>query len=71
MEQIQKELRTARKNKGFTLAEVAEKVGSSLGYIHEIETGKAHPSLEMLEKLSRVLDLRLELLGVEDSKKKE
>ncbi|WP_039879616.1 helix-turn-helix domain-containing protein [Jonquetella anthropi] len=65
LERIQKELRAARKAKGLTLTALAQEVGSSLGYMHEVETGKAHPSLKMLEKLSRVLGLRLELLSVD------
>ncbi|WP_425595090.1 helix-turn-helix transcriptional regulator [Pyramidobacter piscolens] len=63
-----KKLRAYRKANGLTLAELAKKVDSSLEYMHEIETGKARPSLAMLERLSRVLDFRLDLLDAKEGK---
>jgi transcriptional regulator with XRE-family HTH domain len=48
-------LRDWRQASGSTLAEVADGVGLSVGYISQVERGLANPSLETLKRLADVL----------------
>ena len=58
-------LKRIRKRQGLTLRAIAESVGSSIGYIHELEIGSKTPSLAMLQRLASALDVTPnELLGV-------
>lgn len=51
-------IKELRKEKGYTLREVAEKTGISNTYISNLENGvKDSPSMETLFKLSRALDV--------------
>ena len=69
---VAENLRKARIRKGATLKAIAEAVDSSIGYIHELETGAKTPSLSMLQKLAAALNVTPnELLGVEDEKEGE
>ena len=62
-------LRKARIRKGATLKAIAEAVNSSIGYIHELETGAKTPSLSMLQKLAAALNVTPnELLGVDEKR---
>ena len=50
-------LRTARKQKGYTLQQLAEKAGLSLSYIHRFEKGqRTAPSVTLVVKLAKALD---------------
>ena len=65
-------LRRARERQKLTLRAVAEAVDSSIGYIHELETGAKTPSLGMLQKLAAALGVTPnELLGVTETQEKE
>lgn len=48
-----------RKEEGLTQLEMAEKVGISVAYMGFIEQGRYAPSLEVLEKISKVLKVKL------------
>jgi len=54
-----KRLRRVRKNAGFTQEGLAYKCNLSVTFIGLIETGKRHPSLKTMEKLSRVLGVKV------------
>ena len=59
-------LKRIRQKRGFTLRAIAESIGTSIGYIHELEIGSKTPSLAMLQKLAAALNVTPnELLGVE------
>ena len=45
-----KRIHTARKEKGMTQEELAEKVGVGNSHISHVETGKAVPSLALIVK---------------------
>lgn len=61
-------LKLARTRQNLTLKSIAKSVNSSIGYIHELETGIKTPSLEMLQKLAAALNVTPnDLLGVEVS----
>lgn len=44
-------------NKGLTVRELAEQSGFSIGYLSDLENGKAsNPSKETMERISKALD---------------
>lgn len=50
-------LKELRKNKGFSQAEIAEKVSLDSKHISRLETGKTFPYPETLEALAKALDV--------------
>lgn len=50
-------IRAARKAKGLTLEQVAEKVGCTQGFLSRFENGDKHPSPHLLEKILKLLEL--------------
>ncbi len=52
-------LRTLRKRKGLTQAELAEKLGLDRSYVGEIEQGKRNPCLINLEIIAQGLQTTL------------
>ena len=55
---LQKKIRKYRKVAGLTQEELAYKVGISRAYMGYIEQGRNVPSLEVLEKIARILKVR-------------
>ncbi len=52
-----------RKQKGFSLSELAERAGISKSYLSNIERNVNHnPSIHVIEKIAAVLDVDLQLL---------
>jgi ribosome-binding protein aMBF1 (putative translation factor) len=51
----------ARKEKGMTQKELADKMGSRQAVISRLETGRANPSLEFIKKLAKALGASLEI----------
>ena len=51
------EVRHWRRDRGLTLAQVAERSGLNVGYLSQIENDKASPSLETLASLGSALDV--------------
>lgn len=56
------QVRRLRTVKGLTLAQVSASCGLNVGYLSQIETDKASPSLETLSALSETLDVPLHWL---------
>lgn len=55
---IGKLLRSKRNEKGYTLEDIAEKIGVSINYVSKIEKGEStNPSDEIIVNLSRILDI--------------
>lgn len=54
-----KRIQKLRKNAGFTQEELSEKVGISRAYMGFIEQGRYSASLEVLEKLAKVLRVKM------------
>lgn len=52
-----KQVRKIREERGYSLAEVAEKAGISPSYLSELERGSKKPSLKMVDKLSGTLNI--------------
>lgn len=56
---IGKEVRTHRKQKGLTVADLAQMTGLSIGMLSKIENGNTSPSLSTLQTLSTALSVPL------------
>jgi transcriptional regulator with XRE-family HTH domain len=56
-EAIQQAIRIRRKEKGFTLRELAKNVGCTQSYLSQVEKGLTNPSLSMLGKIAGALDI--------------
>ena len=63
---IGKRLRAARKLTGLVIDEVATKTGLSRAYISQIETGKASPSLQTVDRLAKALGIQVSSLFTTD-----
>lgn len=59
-------LQKLRKEKGFTQAELAEKVGVSTRSIQNYELGMRYPKRNILDKLCEILETRIEYLVSSD-----
>ncbi len=57
-----KRMKYLRRLKNLTQAQLAEKVGLSVNYISQIETGVASPTLKTLFILARGLDVEIKEL---------
>lgn len=55
---LQKKIRKYRKEAGLTQEELADKVGIGRVYMGYIEQGRNVPSLEVLEKIARILKVK-------------
>ncbi|KKQ33833.1 MAG: DNA-binding helix-turn-helix protein [Candidatus Nomurabacteria bacterium GW2011_GWB1_37_5] len=51
----------ARRNKGLTQKELANKVGTKQSVISRLESGRANPSVAFLKKLADALNSHLEI----------
>ncbi len=60
--ELGKRLKYLRRLKNLTQAQFAEKVGLSVNYISQIETGLANPRLRTLLTLARGLDVEIKEL---------
>ena len=68
--QISEKIKQLRKDKGLQQKQVAIDVGLDQSNYNKIENGRREPSLEVLQKLSAILDVSLDdLVNPEDSKK--
>lgn len=55
---IGKKLRRAREESGLTQKEVAKKAGIHYNHYNRIENDKAEPSVPVLEKIAKVLNIK-------------
>ena len=65
---LQEKIRELRKNKKYTLEQLAQKAGCSKSYISQLEKGKNVPSVSMLGRLASALDSQVSELLSENSK---
>lgn len=54
---IGKRLKEARREKGLTQEQLAEKMGVSIAYLSKVETGKIHINLERLSQICEFLNV--------------
>ena len=71
MDKIAETLRDARKSKRLTQAEVAESVGVSRAYYADVERGRYNPSLKLMSKLAKLLNINLNFLKKNDGNTSE
>lgn len=50
-------IREQRKNRGLTLDQLAEMVGTSKGYLSDLETGKRTGGIDMLRAIAQALNV--------------
>ena len=55
---IGRKLQSIRQDKRLTQAEVAKRAGTNTNYYAKLERGEAVPSLKMLEKIVKALDIK-------------
>lgn len=55
---IGNQLQLARQRKGLTQAEVAKRAGTNTNYYAKLERGESVPSLKMLEKVVKALNIK-------------
>ena len=55
-------IRSARKSAGMSQEELAEKAGLHNTYIGQLERGEKNATLESIEKVSRALEIPLEIV---------
>ena len=63
-------IKTIRKSKGLTQAQLAEKINVDSKYISRLETGSSIASLSTILKLANVLDVETKVLFTFENKKK-
>lgn len=56
MDSLNFQLMVARKKKGYTQDQLAEKVGSSRKWLSKIENNQGKPSLELAQKIAAELE---------------
>lgn len=56
MDSLNFQLMVARKKKGYTQDQLAEKVQSSRKWLSKIENNQGRPSLELAQKIAEALD---------------
>ena len=59
---IGEKIRDSRKEKDMTVKELAEQAAVTTGYISQIERNQIEPSLSVLKRISKILDLPLAAL---------
>lgn len=59
-------IREVRKSKGWTIMHLAERVGTSKGYVSDLETGKRAPSTSMLAAIAEALGVPEQTLYATD-----
>jgi len=60
--QIGRQLANARRSRGWTQSDVAQRIASHVSQVSPIEQGKANPTLQTLIELSDVLGLSVALV---------
>ncbi|NMM62063.1 helix-turn-helix transcriptional regulator [Clostridium sp. P21] len=55
-------LKEIRKQKGFTVANLAEAIGVSASYIYQLEKEVKNPSKVIMQKISKVLETSVQEL---------
>ena len=64
---VGRRIRELRVRRGLVIEDLARKSGLSKPYISQVETGKASPSLQTVQKLAQALGLPLTYLFVEEA----
>ncbi len=68
---IAKKIQQIRKNKGLTLAQLADKTGLSKGLLSRVENNQVSPPIATLSKISQGLDVPISIFFNEDDSEKD
>lgn len=64
MKGLNEKIKEFRRNKGLTLEQLAQKVGSSKSYMWQLENDpKIKPSIQLIAKIADVLDVSVDFLS--------
>jgi transcriptional regulator with XRE-family HTH domain len=66
-ENVVQNLKKFRKIEGISQAKLAEKCGTDLSYIGQIEMGKRFPSIKLIEKIAEALNIDAYRLFMDES----
>jgi transcriptional regulator with XRE-family HTH domain len=66
MDMLSQRIRSARKSKGMSQAELAKRVGTDQGHISRLESGETGASLDIITRLAKQLDLTVSQLVGDD-----
>lgn len=66
MGNVERVIRKAREKAGMTQYQVADSVGVSRAYFADVERGRYTPSLKLLSRLGKLLDIDLNFLKEND-----
>lgn len=66
MGNVERVIRKAREKVGMTQYQVADSVGVSRAYFADVERGRYTPSLKLLSRLGKLLDIDLNFLKEND-----
>lgn len=70
MEDLAEKIKKARKNKGLTLEQLANIVGSSKSYMWQLETDTdIKPSVQLVAKIAEALDVTIDYLINQESER--
>lgn len=61
-EQLIKAVRSARKRKGLSQQELAAILGTTQSELSRFESGKSNPTVEMVDKVVTILDLKIKVV---------
>jgi len=65
---IGEKIRNIRKSKNLTIVELSEQINVTSGYISQIERDLISPSLAVLKRMAKALEIPLSLLFVDENK---
>lgn len=66
MGNVERVIRKAREKAGMTQYQVADSVGVSRAYFADVERGRYTPSLKLLSRIGKLLDIDLNFLKEND-----
>lgn len=64
---VGEKIRNIRKSKNLTIVELSEKINVTSGYISQIERDLISPSLSVLKRLAKALDVPLSILFLDET----
>ncbi len=59
LKKLGKKIKEARKQRGLTQSDVAEKADTSANYFAQIERGEVNPSYTLLQAIAKALKIKL------------
>lgn len=64
---MENNIKAIREGKGIGQKELAQRVGISYWWMNHVENGKKRPSIRVISRIAKELDVTIEELGIEIS----